>query len=626
MGRASSTVRAGVTGMTLVLCAGCSDPLSVFQEREGDRAHRLPTERLNAAGTLDVDRFKRLAAPPAEQTPEALAARARATVERGLQGGTVEWSLEHARSLAVENNLDLKVALVDPAIARQTEELERSKFDAVFRPSLSTFKTDRPSTNETSVTQVKGVNAGAGIDIPLRTGGTLSVDATAGYESAENPFVTFGDAYTVQIRPSLSLPLMRGFGRDVNTASIKIAGYQADIASAGTRLQIIGILAETERTYWRLVAARQEMDVRKKQFDLAQTQLDRAKRKVDAGDLPQIEVTRAQSGLASRVDAVIAAETAVLVQQRALKRLSNDPATPVEGGQLIVPSTPPVLSEYQLAAGDLLPLAESNRMELLQGELQVLSDSLNIDLASDATRPLLNLLAAYDSTGARDKFSTAVHQLTGWNYQSYSVGVEGQVPIGNGQAEAALRRAILTRMHTLGSLESRKQTVRQEVLDAMDRVSSAWERIVGAQLASLLAARTLEAESRQFDRGARTSTDVLDAAASLADAQSSEVRAIADYRISLVDLAVATGTVLGAADVRWDETPVPPLSGDRWKGLRPESDKAPTPNVPPTLPPPGETVPSAPVAPGPVVPAPGAPPASSPVPQEPGRESAAPRR
>ncbi len=92
----------------------------------------------------------------------------------------------------------------------------------------------------------------------------------------------------------------------------------------------------------------------------------------------------------------------------------------------------------------------------------------------------------------------------------------------------------------------------------------------------MLAARTLEAESRQFDRGARTSTDVLDAATSLADAQSAEVLAIGDYRISLVDLAVATGTVLGSAGVNWDETPVPPLSGDRWGGWRPVGEPTPT--------------------------------------------------
>ena len=41
--------------------------------------------------------------------------------------------------------------------------------------------------------------------------------------------------------------------------------------------------------------------------------------------------------------------------------------------------------------------------------------------------------------------------------------------------------------------------------------------------------------------------EVLDAAARLADAQSREVEAAAQYETALVDLAFATGTVLGAS-------------------------------------------------------------------------------
>jgi len=67
-----------------------------------------------------------------------------------------------------------------------------------------------------------------------------------------------------------------------------------------------------------------------------------------------------------------------------------------------------------------------------------------------------------------------------------------------------------------------------------------------------LAARTLAAEERQFDVGLRTSTDVLDASASLADAQSREVAALSSYQIALVDLAFATGTSLGAAGIRFE--------------------------------------------------------------------------
>ena len=43
--------------------------------------------------------------------------------------------------------------------------------------------------------------------------------------------------------------------------------------------------------------------------------------------------------------------------------------------------------------------------------------------------------------------------------------------------------------------------------------------------------------------GARTATDVLDAQSRLAEAQSAEIRALAEYQISLVDLAFATGTI-----------------------------------------------------------------------------------
>ena len=69
---------------------------------------------------------------------------------------------------------------------------------------------------------------------------------------------------------------------------------------------------------------------------------------------------------------------------------------------------------------------------------------------------------------------------------------------------------------------------------------------------TVLAARTLAAEERQFDVGLRTSTDVLDASASLADAQSREVLALASYQIALVDLSFATGTSLGAARIRFE--------------------------------------------------------------------------
>ena len=55
----------------------------------------------------------------------------------------------------------------------------------------------------------------------------------------------------------------------------------------------------------------------------------------------------------------------------------------------------------------------------------------------------------------------------------------------------------------------------------------------------------------------RTSTEVLDAQTKFADAQSAEIQALAEYQIALVDLAYATGTLLGAARIHWEPI-VPP--------------------------------------------------------------------
>jgi hypothetical protein len=48
-----------------------------------------------------------------------------------------------------------------------------------------------------------------------------------------------------------------------------------------------------------------------------------------------------------------------------------------------------------------------------------------------------------------------------------------------------------------------------------------------------------------FERGQRTSTDVLIAAGLIADAQFAEIDALTQYQNAKVDLAVATGTMLG---------------------------------------------------------------------------------
>ena len=127
------------------------------------------------------------------------------------------------------------------------------------------------------------------------------------------------------------------------------------------------------------------------------------------------------------------------------------------------------------------------------------------------------------------------------------------MPIGNQAAKSRYRRALLTRMQRLSTREARVQSIRpRSVRRGRFDPTGVAGRILAARQSVILNTRTFEAEQRQFNVGARTSTDVLNAAATLAEAQFAEARALADYQIAQVELARATGTLLGAAKVRWE--------------------------------------------------------------------------
>jgi outer membrane protein TolC len=207
--------------------------------------------------------------------------------------------------------------------------------------------------------------------------------------------------------------------------------------------------------------------------------------------------------------------------------------------------------EYEFDAPQLAQAALDNRMELLELELNLARDAANIAFAENQALPLVALQYTYGINGLGGTLDNSVDTLTRNNFESWSIGLNAEIPIGNEQRKSSLAQSILTRLQTLATRDAREQSITREVYDAIDQLNSTWNRIIAAQQAVELNARVLEAEQRQFDVGRSTTTDVLDADANLANARLTEIRAIVDYQIAQVDLAFATGTLLGQSKVDW---------------------------------------------------------------------------
>ena len=134
-----------------------------------------------------------------------------------------------------------------------------------------------------------------GLAIPLRTGGSIRLDMPVDVVHSHAPAPPPKTVWNTDPSVTITQPLLRGAGLYVNSQGIRIAFYEYQRTKALTTLEVTRVLSDTERAYWRLFAAREELKVRKTEYDSAVAQLQRARRQVQAGVGKEVDVIRADS-------------------------------------------------------------------------------------------------------------------------------------------------------------------------------------------------------------------------------------------------------------------------------------------------------------------------------------------
>jgi outer membrane protein len=466
----------------------------------------------------------------------------------------LDLSLEKCRALALENDLDLKVQLISPTIATEKVSEQEARFEAAFTANVNYGKTDTPvaSTIDIAGSSLDYLSSNLGVQVPLRTGGTINFNLADSRTKTDSIYSIFNPSYGADASLSISQPLLRGAGKRANTYAILIAQFDQQVTNAATKLEVIRVLAAVDRVYWRLYAARRELEVRKKEYDLAEALYQQAQRFVAAGDKPQVEVIRAEAGVAQRLEAIIVAENNVRDRERDLKRTLNKAGLGMQTPTVIVPATEPDPVRYDLDRKRLVATAMDNRMEMLELELQIAEDVATVDYAKNQALPLVTMDYTYNINGLGSSRDDSFDLLFDKRFEDHRLGLQLLVPLGNEAAKSRVRQAFYQHYQRLASRNTREAMIELEVLNAADQLEANWQRVLASRQSTILDGRLYEAEERQFELGLVTATDVLQAQADFSNSQSAEILALAEYQISLVDLAYATGTLLGAAKVRWE--------------------------------------------------------------------------
>ena len=467
-------------------------------------------------------------------------------------------ALSDAAIRALKSNLDI-------TISRQTKEsrlsdivVEQAKFDPTLSVNGQYLRTVNPlnrpvfggtQNNLTEITIFDQRNSSVTVDAQtnLVTGGNLDLNYSPAYTNV-NPSVAqgflFNPAWTGGLAMTLTQPLLRNAGLDVNKTFIRIAQNNAAVEEHVFRDRVLTVLATVEQTYWELVFANENLKVAEAALKAAQNLLAENRAKAKAGVMSIVDVLQAEAAVASRVEQILIAEKTIRDQEDQLRRLLNPGENELREDVRLTPQDPPAVALQPISLQEAIDIAIERRPEIVQAKKNVDSSELNTNFAKNQLLPTLSFQGTLGLAGLGGNFGNSVNSNFSGDFYNYGAGLVLSYPLGNRSAWSTYNKRQMEGRNAQVSLVSVRQQIIVGVREAVRRVQTDFKRIETTRSARIMAEKQLQAEQERLKVGLSTTRFVLEFQRDLATAQGNELRAIVDYNKSLSNLERHKATTL----------------------------------------------------------------------------------
>lgn len=485
---------------------------------------------------------------------------AESLVQPGTSSGALrELRLEEAVALALEKNLDIQVAKLEP----QSVDFVIAGFRNQFQPVLASTVGQRdlfqlPTRTINGGTRVSQAtttyNASISQEVPV-FGGNYTVAWSNQRVASTDSLATRNPLYTTGLTGSYVQPILRGFKTDNIRQQLAINLVNRDISEESARATVTQTIANVRNAYWDLVFAQSAVEVAIRATELADKLVEDNQARVEVGTLAPLDIVQAQAEAATRRQNLAAAEATAQTAELALKRyLVNGTDDPL-WRQTIRPVDLPSLQPPPADVEGAIRTALGQRTDIINARKGLETNDINIKYFKDLSMPALDLSASYGAQGlggpelvrqgsgldapvgsiVPGSYADALSILRNLDYPNWNFALTLSYPIFGNQATAQHARARLQRNQSLTRIRALEVQIAAEVANAALTVQSNLKRVEAATAARELALKRLEAEQSKFDVGMSTNFFVVQAQRDLRDAQNVELRALADYRKSLVN-------------------------------------------------------------------------------------------
>jgi outer membrane protein len=479
--------------------------------------------------------------------------------------------LKELTKMALQYNLD--IAIQDTNQELQQQNLKQqigSVYDPTLTGSIGRTSSRSPNTNPFDLGPGEFITSDnlstqAAFSQTVKTGGKIDVQwqsyrRGSNSNSALSP-VIFNSTATV----TFTQPLRRNLRIDSQRNQIKVINLDIRTTEVAFKQKVSDTISTIQASYWDLVSAVRNYEIRRNSVKLAQINLRDNRKKVEVGTLAPIEVTDAEANVASREVDLISAEETILRAENSLRSLiSNDRASEI-WKKVIVPIDLPDFKEYKVDATTAIETALAKRPELETAKLNLQKQDLNTALLKNNRKWGLDLRSNFGTTGnvnRPDNMLDAYSALFTDRLTNWGLTLNMTVPLRNRSLNAQIAKQGIQKRQDLMSIRKTEQSIQVEIGNAIQTLETNRKQVETAGVARRLSKERLDGEEKRFQAGLSQNYLVLDRQNQLASAEYAELQALIRYKQAITTLQKAMYTLLESNDIeisRGSATKVPDL-------------------------------------------------------------------
>ena len=459
----------------------------------------------------------------------------------------LDLTLHDALRMALQKNLEIQIARLEPELLEHDVTTERAILDPVIRGSIeggrlrsqtATFLDGSP------IVKRDDTRVGVSVVQKLKTGGNVEWSLNDARIGTNSQFSAFESVSATSTAVKLTQPILKGRGRDVTLGAYDVALNNYRIGRYQFRDIATSIIAETEQLYWDVAITQKNLEALTLALQSAKELAHLVTQKVTAGVLKKNDLTQAQAGVADREEDIILGQQAVHDAEDRLKAITEMLDEPESRQASIRPVTPLPSIDGSVSSDAAMATALNHRPDYLALRLDLKNRNIQIELARNAKYPQLDLVGSLGLNGITGNRGNSIDSLASGDFHEWSIGLSLDVPWGRTAAKSRLRHRVAEKTRALIELKRLERDIHLDIRGAVRRVASGQKRIQTAEENENLQAEKLKSEQARLREGVSTAQQVLDFQLDFLRAQVRKHRAISDLQKATIDLERLQGTLL----------------------------------------------------------------------------------